>query len=426
MVKYYKMNMGEIIMKTCSRCGRASADTANTCPYCGLRFSYETMMNNYNAQKLNNNRKKLIILMCSLIGVVFILVAVLLVVLFMRKDTKSFDFDCKGYTSQMNSLLGDDKLDENKWVVFNDTGDYKYTEDSFEIELGTDTQSKKVNKICVGPSDSETGIKMAAASMMVADGKTEQSTAMDDIVALKKGTEKKVIHNNAVTEYNTDKKSFIIKPVNSEAEIITTKAAEATTAHVTAAETTEELTEEKTTEEQTTVEETTEEETTEEPTEAPTAEWKQAYIDFLNDSDETKYYDKYALVEVDDDGIPELYGAGNFHMAGSNFIYYDGSSVQSKKMMSGFAYSPKSGVLKTTDMYSGVSSSAFYSFSAGVLTQLDVANDSENSGQDIWYKWNNKMVSKEEYYDNLAKYDYLDTTPVTVSKQEIIAKIQAY
>ena len=100
--------------------------------------------------------------------------------------------------------------------------------------------------------------------------------------------------------------------------------------------------------------------------------------------------------------------------------------MQSKKMMSGFAYSPKSGVLKTTDMYSGVSSSAFYSFSAGVLTQLDVANDSENSGQDIWYKWNNKMVSKEEYYANLSKYDYLDTTPVTVTKQEIIAQIQAY
>ena len=390
MVKYYKMNMGEIIMKTCSRCGRASADTANTCPYCGLRFSYETMMN---------------ILMCSLIGVAVILVAVLLVILFMQKDSKTFDFDCKGYTAQMNSLLGDDTLDDNKWVVFDDTGEYKYSEDSFEIELGTDTKSKKVNKISVGPSDSETGIKMAAASMMVADSKTEQSTAMDDLVALKKGTQKKVIHNNAVTEYNTDKKSFIIKPLNSEAEITTTKATEATTAYVTAAETTEEVTEEKTTEEQTTIEETTEEQTTEEPTEAPTAKWKQAYIDYLNDSDETKYYDKYALVEVDDDGIPELYGAGNFH---------------------GFAYSPKTGVLKTTDMYSGVSSSAFYSFSAGVLTQLDVANDSENSGQDIWYKWNNKMVSKEEYYANLSKYDYLDTTPVTVTKQEIIAQIQAY
>ncbi len=398
-------------MKTCSRCGRASADTANTCPYCGLRFSYETMMNNYNAQKPNNNRKKLIILMCSLIGVAVILVAVLLVILFMQKDSKTFDFDCKGYTAQMNSLLGDDTLDDNKWVVFDDTGEYKYSEDSFEIELGTDTKSKKVNKISVGPSDSET---------------TEQSTAMDDLVALKKGTQKKVIHNNAVTEYNTDKKSFIIKPLNSEAEITTTKATEATTAYVTAAETTEEVTEEKTTEEQTTIEETTEEQTTEEPTEAPTAKWKQAYIDYLNDSDETKYYDKYALVEVDDDGIPELYGAGNFHMAGSKFIYFDGSSVQPKKMMSGFAYSPKTGVLKTTDMYSGVSSSAFYSFSAGVLTQLDVANDSENSGQDIWYKWNNKMVSKEEYYANLSKYDYLDTTPVTVTKQEIIAQIQAY
>lgn len=411
-------------MKQCINCRNMVDDSTKHCPYCGTPLK--------NPQ--DKNKKTLLIVLFSLIGVAVALGIVFTILMLSRcskAEARTFDLDCAQYTEEMNRLLGSKKLDQNKWKAHSDNDGFTYTDDSFEIDLGTDRGNKKVNSITVGPSDKEEGINMAAASMMVVEPKLTQKEALSQLADLKEEKQDKAVNNESVTRYKKERNRYTIEPRDGDNDKDDNKKPTKATEK---ADKTEAPTETKAVtapvEESETEEETEEIETdppTEEPTDPPEdTGWKQAYIDWLNSSD-AQYYDNCALVDVDGDGTPEIYCAGNFHMAGSMFIYYDGSSAQQERMGSGFAYSPGGGLIATGDMSMGMTSHAYYSYSSGVLTKIGSGHDNEGTLKTPYvYKWNDESVTKEEYEAKVNEYSGVNTVPDKSPKADVIAQIEAY
>lgn len=77
-------------------------------------------------------------------------------------------------------------------------------------------------------------------------------------------------------------------------------------------------TEQKTTAEPTTAEPTTEQITEEPSTAAISSEWKDMYIDYINSIDMGAGMEKFALIDVDGNGIPELFFNSGFDMGGGS------------------------------------------------------------------------------------------------------------
>lgn len=306
-------------MKTCEQCGHTVAESLDKCPHCGYRFSP------------NNNKKKktLLIIIFSLLALVIVVGIILTFVILNQKKPKTFDFDCAEYTEEMNALIGNDKkLDKNNWVSNDNNTGYSYGGIDYTIEIETDKSSKKVKRITVSPSDSQNGVKITAASMMVADKKTTQETAMSDLVKLK-NEQSKVIHDNIVVTHDDNKKEFIIEPNTDENnQTIAVETTEATTDPATIAQ----AIKQHPTQEETTTEPDTEELTTEKSADS----WKKLYIDFLKN--ECVFdYETGKLVYLDDDDVPELIlvGSSDIQWSASVVCWINGDEVNVFKTTAG-------------------------------------------------------------------------------------------
>ena len=265
-------------MKKCDSCGHIIADNVDRCPYCGLEYR-PARTRSKTENRTDGKSKKPLIILFVLLGVLVAL-GITAMILFLSQNKvkgKTFDFDCSGYTDQMNRILGgENKLDKNKWVENKQKNSYSYDGDDYSIELGADKESQKINKISVGPSDGETGVKMAAASMMSVDSKLTQKQALEELADIKEGKKDRAVINNSVTTLDNSKNRVEIEPLTEENKNVitspqTTAVTEKATEATEAAQTTQAETEQ----------ETTEEITTEEPTEVST-EVPEELKSFLN------------------------------------------------------------------------------------------------------------------------------------------------
>lgn len=168
---------------------------------------------------------------------------------------------------------------------------------------------------------------------------------------------------------------------------------------------------------QTTKEAVTQAQTTQAATEATTQaavpettqvsdEWKDAYIDYLNESssDNNEGYD---LIYINDDNIPELVEVGKYESAGCRVVVYNNGSVQVTQLTRlSFTYIERGGLLCNDGGHMGYYFDIVYSLKNGELTMIDKGTyqdkggvaQTDASGEYIYdYTWNGNPVSKEEY-----------------------------
>ena len=394
-------------MKTCEQCGHTVAGSLDKCPHCGYAFSP------------NNNKKKktLLIIIFSLLALVIAVGIILTFVILNQKKPKTFDFDCAGYTEEMNTLLDNDKkLDKNSWVANGNNSSYTYSGIDYTIELETDKSSKKVKCITVSPSDSENGVKMATASMMITDKNTTQDTAMSDLVKLKNG-QSKVFLDDIVVTYDNSEKEFVIEPNTDENDQTTTvDPTEATNEPATIAPTTK----------QPAQKETTTEPDTEEPTTEKAADsWKQLYINFLNN--ECVFdYETGKLVYLNDDDVPELIlvGPSDIQWSETVICWIDGDEVKVFKTNSGDviadntpSYVDRGGFLSVRKSGTSTIFTWYYYFDGSSVNEAHQTKWQEappqNNAFNIQdeYKIDDKDVTKEE----------VESFPETLGSFEVIS-----
>ena len=184
----------------CKNCGTQLTKEIKFCPRCGAPN-----------EKKGMSKPLLITLIC--LTAVVVSLAVTFVTLMLRNKSGNpgtFDFTCSQYTEEMNRILGEKKLDQDKWVI-NDTSAV-YTASGFEIDLGVDKESKHVDKISVGPADSEDAVKVAAVSIMVTETELTQKDALDQLADLKEKKQEKIENDNSTVTVDGDKNRFVIEP----------------------------------------------------------------------------------------------------------------------------------------------------------------------------------------------------------------------
>ena len=184
----------------CKNCGTQLTKEIKFCPRCGAPN-----------EKKGMSKPLLITLIC--LTAVVVSLAVTFVTLMLRNKSGNpgtFDFTCSQYTEEMNRILGEKKLDQDKWVI-NDTSAV-YTASGFEIDLGVDKESKHVDKISVGPADSEDAVKVAAVSIMVTETELTQKDALNQLADLKEKKQEKIENDNSTVTVDGDKNRFVIEP----------------------------------------------------------------------------------------------------------------------------------------------------------------------------------------------------------------------
>ena len=407
-------------MNNCPSCGFPVPPNSQICPKCGTP-----------QPQGNKNRKALIAVLISLGAALAAIIVVIIIILNQggsKTEPNTFDYTCSEYTDLMNRIMGGNKLEQSKWVPHSKGDGFTYTEKAFKIDLDTDKESQKVVKIAVSPDDSDDAVKIAAASIMTAEPTLTQKDALTQIAELKEKKRDKVENPSSVTTWESSKKVIIIEPrPKDDDKAVSTAAATtvmpaASTAAPTTKPTEQPATEQPTTIEPTTEEPTTEEPTTEEPTTAPAAAWKQAYIDYVNNAD--KFFTLFSLIDIDGDGVPELFNApeSSRTISGTRLCFMSGDTLTEKRLGASLYYAEGQGVLLTSTTMSGSQMVEVETFSDGKATPIHTGTRSMKDE----CKWDDKDVSLDEFNSLIKGYTDNMIQPKTVNKSEIISMIEAY
>ncbi len=404
------------MMKKCPQCSRMMQDAAGFCPYCGAKAE---------APQKKSNKPLYIALIC-LIAVTLGVAGWLMVLLLNRGSDapKSFDFNCTQYTEEMNRILGENKLDEKKWIVNEATAVYQ--EKDVQIRLHTAQDSEKVDMIRISPTSDEYAVKLAAVTLMVVEPKLEQQTALQQLAELSEKKQESIQNDNSVTEIDRTQNTFVIRHKNAPpTETATLAPSDAlTTAENTVLETSDP--EKPTTEQRT---EPPTEPVTEPPTKVNT-EWKALYTAYINEhSLSTLSGTTYALAEIDGDSIPELIISGSTKIAGKHLCWIKNGTVETLPVGSGGTDSFRYGKHQSRFYYMFMSMGTFYysfTFENGEATEEHSACH--------YAAPNNTSCEVDGQKTDEAAYQAMEDqitssasdAPVYQSKDEILSAIEAY
>lgn len=171
------------------------------------------------------------------------------------------------------------------------------------------------------------------------------------------------------------------------------------------------------------------------------SEWKQAYISYLQQSDEEQWQG-YNLIYVNDDDIPELVEIGNSEAAGCKIVSYgDGKIEESQLSRLGFSYIERENLLCNSDGHMDYYYDVVYRLENGRLVETAAgyygAEDNsnvqfdENQNPIYQYEWNGVLMTMDEYsralnavYDTArAKGGY--TWEEWLSREQVIEAVEA-
>ena len=170
---------------------------------------------------------------------------------------------------------------------------------------------------------------------------------------------------------------------------------------------------------------------TDAPTEIESVDdsWKEIYIDYLKNYEYKDNYE-FALVNVDNDDIPELYEHAKQRPASSNLSWiYQGKVYSQTLVIDGFEYIEGENLFMSTGIQSGVQADFVYMINGNEAIELSKGTASRVIQGQERYNWNGKDVSEEEY--NTLRTSVFDsskakTVDVYFSADENIAMITNY
>lgn len=174
---------------------------------------------------------------------------------------------------------------------------------------------------------------------------------------------------------------------------------------------------------------------TDTPTEAQTENeptddsWKTVYIDYLNHYANKDSYE-FALVNVDNDAVPELYEHAKQRPASSNLSWiYQGKVYSQPLVIDGFEYIEGENLFMSTGIQSGVQADFVFMINGSEAMELSKGTASRMIQGQERYNWNGEDVSESEY--NTLRTSVFDSSKAKTvddysSADEIIAKINSY
>lgn len=146
--------------------------------------------------------------------------------------------------------------------------------------------------------------------------------------------------------------------------------------------------------------------------------WKEAYLEFLDDY----LYNEIGLtpgddegwscgfIYVNDDDIPEMVIDSGFEAAGRMIVTYAGGKAQAlQNSRMGFLYVPRGNVIDNADGIMGYNYHYFYNIDpekgfvikdSGIYTEK--VNEETGVSEGFEYAWNDETVTKEEFEKNIA------------------------
>lgn len=174
---------------------------------------------------------------------------------------------------------------------------------------------------------------------------------------------------------------------------------------------------------------------TDAPTEVPTEthpvddSWKEVYIGYLNNYEYKDNYE-FALVNVDNDEIPELYEHAKQRPASSNLSWiYQGKVYSQPLVIDGFEYIEGENLFMSTGIQSGVQADFVFMINGSEAMELSKGTASRVIQGQERYNWNGEDVSEEEYNTlRTAVFDSSKAKTVDnyLSIDEIIVAIRSY
>lgn len=173
--------------------------------------------------------------------------------------------------------------------------------------------------------------------------------------------------------------------------------------------------------------------------EASSDEWKQAYINWVNQRPDWTY----VLIDVNGDDIPEIAAIGTCMADGGAVVTYANGEVQElQTYRAGIFYMQGQNAIDNEDGNMGNYYDRVFKIEDGKWVQIgdgaygDESDDpveTDEYGNDtinFKYTWNGKDVSEEEYSSNLGKVFNIDRAELIseqgVSASEIITQIQNF
>ena len=383
-----------------------------------------------------NPRKPLLIVLFSLIGVLVVL-GIVFLILFLSKSSakaKTFDMTCSQYTAEMNRIMGENKLKEDKWKITE--ANAAYVDEGYKIDLDLDKDSQKIKSIKVGSTDSEEAAKIAAVSIMTVEPDADQESSLRELAEVKEAPEKEIVKEKTVVYIDETEKEYVIEPKPDDKT--PQEKTDATTASSQASQTgttqpqTQTTAAETTAPTETTAPPKTEPSTTEETT-APQSDWKKLYTDFINENKlgmqggDMVFQSTYALVEIDDDGIPELIINGWTNPAGKHLCWIVGDEVKTVAVGAGgtdsLRYSKHGGTFWY--MYMHMATVYYeYSFRNG---NADLVHSAFNNPGNNSYTVDDKEADQAAYEAMAAEIQSSGSdAPDYKSKDEILSDIERY
>lgn len=140
--------------------------------------------------------------------------------------------------------------------------------------------------------------------------------------------------------------------------------------------------------------------------------WKQAYAQYLPEHTSAESPRRFVLINIDDDGIPEIADIGGSEAEGTRILNYsDGAVHETQLRRLSFSYIPQSNLLLNNEGNMGYYTATVYSIIDGQMTAIAEGTQNQSSeppefdenGELIFdYTWNGASVTAEEYGAQLA------------------------
>lgn len=138
--------------------------------------------------------------------------------------------------------------------------------------------------------------------------------------------------------------------------------------------------------------------------------WQEAYVDYIHRREnvtEMSGYDRYALIYVDDDEIPELYIDTGSMVTGEFVVsYYDGHMGVMNRERVGLRYLEHGGLLYSESGNTGFYPCNIYRLEKGTFSEIGTGWYSETyEGEDVTfdYFWEEYPVTEDEYEAQIAE-----------------------